>query len=68
MSRRPVVWILSVLCGSGATGLKRAAEVVLQIQGRAGANQVPGARIGMAQCIGGAGATVATHVFASLEP
>jgi acetyl-CoA C-acetyltransferase len=68
MSRRPVVWILSVLCERGATGLKRAAEVVLQIHGRAGANQVPGARIGIAQCIGGAGATVATHVFASLEP
>ena len=47
----------------GATGLYQAAEVVLQIQGRAGTNQVPGARIGMAQCIGGAGATVATHVF-----
>jgi acetyl-CoA C-acetyltransferase len=52
----------------GATGLYQAAEVVLQVQERAGTNQVPGARIGMAQCIGGAGATVATHVFALLEP
>jgi acetyl-CoA C-acetyltransferase len=52
----------------GATGLYQAAEVVLQIQERAGANQVPGARNGMAQCIGGAGATVATHVFDLLEP
>jgi acetyl-CoA C-acetyltransferase len=52
----------------GATGLYQAAEVVLQLQRRAGENQVPGARIGMAQCLGGAGATAATHIFASLEP
>lgn len=51
----------------GATGLYQAAEVVLQIQQRAGANQVPEARVGMAQCVGGAGATVATHILASAE-
>ena len=51
----------------GATGLYQAAEVVLQVQGRAGANQVPDARVGMAQCIGGAGATAATHIFAAIE-
>ncbi|MCX6072236.1 MAG: thiolase domain-containing protein [Chloroflexi bacterium] len=52
----------------GATGLYQAAEVVLQVQGRAGANQVKDAQIGMAQCIGGAGATAATHIFAAIEP
>jgi acetyl-CoA C-acetyltransferase len=52
----------------GATGLYQAAEVVLQVQGRAGANQVADARIGMAQCLGGAGATAATHIFAAVEP
>ena len=51
----------------GATGLYQAAEVVLQLQGRAGENQVPEATVGMAQCIGGAGATAATHIFSSLE-
>jgi len=51
----------------GATGLYQAAEVVLQVQGRAGANQVADARIGMAQCLGGAGATAATHIFAAIE-
>jgi acetyl-CoA C-acetyltransferase len=52
----------------GATGLYQAVEVVLQVQGRAGANQVKDAQIGMAQCIGGAGATAATHIFAAIEP
>jgi acetyl-CoA C-acetyltransferase len=48
----------------GATGVYQAIEVVLQLQGRAGGNQVPGARLGMAQCLGGAGATAATHILA----
>jgi acetyl-CoA C-acetyltransferase len=52
----------------GATGLYQAVEVVLQVQGRAGANQVKDAQIGMAQCIGGAGATAATHIFAAIKP
>jgi acetyl-CoA C-acetyltransferase len=47
----------------GATGVYQAAEVVLQLQGRAGKNQITGARTGMAQCLGGAGATAATHIF-----
>jgi acetyl-CoA C-acetyltransferase len=51
----------------GATGLYQAAEVVLQVQRRAGANQVKDVQFGMAQCIGGAGATAATHIFAAVE-
>jgi acetyl-CoA C-acetyltransferase len=47
----------------GATGVYQVAEVVLQLRGTAGPNQVANARWGMAQCLGGAGATAATHIF-----
>lgn len=47
----------------GATGVYQAAEVVLQLRGDAGDNQVPGAQIGMAQNIGGVGGTAVTHIF-----
>lgn len=47
----------------GATGVYQAVEVVQQLRGLAGANQVPGARIGIAQNIGGSGATVVTHIL-----
>jgi len=36
---------------------------VQQLQGLAGPNQVHDANIGVAQNIGGSGATIATHVF-----
>ena len=47
----------------GATGVYQAVEVVQQLRGQAGANQIPNARLGMAQNIGGSGATVVTHIF-----
>lgn len=47
----------------GAVGVYQAAEVVLQLRDAAGPNQVANARWGMAQCLGGAGATAATHIF-----
>jgi acetyl-CoA C-acetyltransferase len=47
----------------GATGIYQIAETALQLQGRAGANQVSNARIGMVQCLGGAGATAVTHLL-----
>jgi len=47
----------------GATGVYQAVEIALQLRGQAGANQVPDPRIGMAQSIGGLGATVVTHLF-----
>jgi acetyl-CoA C-acetyltransferase len=47
----------------GATGVYQVAEVVQQLRGLAGANQVPGARLGMTQNIGGSGATVVTHIL-----
>jgi acetyl-CoA C-acetyltransferase len=47
----------------GATGVYQVAEIVTQLTGKAGKNQVQGARIGMAQNIGGSGATVITHIL-----
>ena len=47
----------------GATGVYQVAEIVLQLRGTAGPNQVAGARWGMAQCLGGAGASAVTHIL-----
>jgi acetyl-CoA C-acetyltransferase len=47
----------------GATGVMQIVEVVRQLQGLAGENQVKNAKIGMAQCLGGIGATAATHIL-----
>jgi acetyl-CoA C-acetyltransferase len=47
----------------GATGVYQIVESVQQLRGACGANQLPGARIGLAQNIGGSGATVITHVL-----
>jgi acetyl-CoA C-acetyltransferase len=47
----------------GATGLYQLAEATLQLRGAAGAAQIEGARIALAQNIGGSGATIATHVL-----
>jgi acetyl-CoA C-acetyltransferase len=38
-------------------------EVVQQLRGEAGETQVEDARIGMAQNIGGSGATIITHIL-----
>ncbi len=51
----------------GATGVYQAVEIVQQLNGMAGENQVPGAALGMLQCLGGSGATAATHIFAIAE-
>lgn len=50
----------------GATGVYQIVEVVEQLCGQAGKNQVPHARLGMAQNIGGSGATVITTILESL--
>ncbi len=49
----------------GATGMYQIVEVVQQLRGECGATQVEGARIGMAQNIGGSGATILTHILKS---
>ncbi len=51
----------------GATGVYQIVEVVQQLRGEAGPNQVPNARVGMAQNIGGSGATVITHILERIE-
>ena len=47
----------------GATGIYQVVEVAQQLRGQAGDNQIPNARLGMAQNIGGSGATVVTHIL-----
>jgi acetyl-CoA C-acetyltransferase len=47
----------------GATGLYQIVEVARQLRGEAGACQIEGARIGMAQNLGGSGGTAVTHIL-----
>lgn len=47
----------------GATGIYQIVEVVQQLRGECGETQVDGANIGMAQNIGGSGATIITHIL-----
>ncbi len=51
----------------GANGVYQAVELVRQLRGEAGAAQVQQARAAMAQCLGGIGATVATHILVREE-
>jgi acetyl-CoA C-acetyltransferase len=52
----------------GANGVYQAAEAVLQLQDRAGENQVKGAQNAMILALGGAGATAVTHILSRSEP
>ncbi len=47
----------------GATGMYQIVEVVQQLRGECGETQVDDAKIGMAQNIGGSGATILTHIL-----
>jgi acetyl-CoA C-acetyltransferase len=47
----------------GATGIYQAIEIALQLRGEAGDNQISNPQIGMAQNLGGLGATAVTHLF-----
>jgi acetyl-CoA C-acetyltransferase len=47
----------------GATGMYQIVEVVQQLRGECDKTQVEGAKIGMAQNIGGSGATILTHIL-----
>ena len=49
----------------GATGMYQVVEVVQQLRGECAETQVDGAKVGMAQNIGGSGATVLTHILKS---
>ena len=47
----------------GATGVAQAIEIFEQLRGEAGERQVPGARIGLTQNMGGSGASSVVHIF-----
>jgi acetyl-CoA C-acetyltransferase len=47
----------------GATGVYQVVEVVQQLRGECGETQVQDAHIGMAQNIGGSGASIITHIL-----
>src|SRR5215208_6597715 len=47
----------------GATGIYQIVEVAQQLRGECDRTQVDGAKIGMAQNIGGSGATILTHIL-----
>ena len=49
----------------GATGIYQIVEVVQQLRGECDETQVEGVRTGMAQNIGGSGATIITHILQS---
>ncbi|MGD8698385.1 MAG: thiolase domain-containing protein [Gemmatimonadales bacterium] len=47
----------------GATGIAQAIEIFQQLRGEAGERQVENARIGLAQNMGGSGASSVVHIF-----
>jgi len=47
----------------GATGVAQVAEIVAQLLGKAGDRQVEGAKIGMAQNMGGSGGSSTVHIL-----
>ena len=47
----------------GATAFYQVCEIVLQLTGRAGENQLPKGEVAMMQSVGGAGSTILTHIF-----
>ncbi len=47
----------------GATGMYQIVELVQQMRGECDGTQVEDAKVGMAQNIGGSGATVLTHIL-----
>ena len=47
----------------GATGIYQIVELCRQLRGTAGPNQIANAKIGMAQNLGGLGATAVTHIL-----
>jgi len=51
----------------GATGVYQIVEVVQQLRGLAGENQVKNARLGLTQSVGGSGATTVTHILERME-
>ena len=51
----------------GASGLYQIAELAMQLKNEAGKCQAPGAKIGLAQSVGGIGSTVAVHILRAMS-
>lgn len=47
----------------GASAIYQTCEIVAQLTGAAGANQLPDPKVALLQSVGGAGSTVLTHIF-----
>lgn len=47
----------------GATGVKQAVEMALQLRGEAGKRQASGADVGLSHNVGGSGATAVVHIY-----
>jgi acetyl-CoA C-acetyltransferase len=47
----------------GATGIKQAYEIALQLRGEAGKRQVEDAEFGLAHNVGGSGGTAIVHIM-----
>lgn len=52
---------------AGATGVYQAVEATLQLQARAGENQVADAELALIQCLGGNAATCASHLLERVD-
>ncbi len=51
---------------AGATGIYQVVEIAQQLREETGANHISGAQAGLAQSIGGTGATAVTHILTQL--
>jgi acetyl-CoA C-acetyltransferase len=51
----------------GATGVKQAVEITLQLQGRASNRQVKNAEIGLCHNVGGSGGTAVIHIMRAIS-
>jgi len=51
----------------GATGVYQAVEAVLQLRSEADTNQIPNAKYGMVQCLGGPASTAITNIFERID-
>jgi len=51
----------------GAAGVYQAVEAATQLRGHAGTNQIPGAKVGLIQSLGGPGSTAVSHILQKID-